>query len=44
MLELIEAVSGRLIDSKTWDRIVGNVESCFGQSVIVYGMFGLLVL
>ena len=43
MVELIEAVSGRLIGPKTWDRIVGNVWSHFGQSMIVYGLFELLV-
>ena len=31
MLELIEAVSDRLICPKTWDRIVEIFGACFGQ-------------
>ena len=40
MLELIEAVNGRLVGLKTWDRIVGIFLRRFGQCVIVHGLFG----
>ena len=32
-----EALNGRLIGPKTWDRIIGNYADIFGQSVIVHG-------
>ena len=44
MFELIEAVMGRLIGSKTWNRIVRIFGSSFRQSVIVHGLFGLFML
>ena len=34
---MIEAVSGRLIGPKTWDRIMGNCRSRFGQSTDYLG-------
>ena len=34
---MIEAVSGRLIGPKTWDRIMGNCWSRFGQSTDCLG-------
>ena len=40
MFELIEAVSGRLIGLKTWDRIVGNYLSSFGKFVQSTDCFG----
>ena len=36
MFELIEAVRGRLIGPKTWDRIIGNYFSSSGQSVTIH--------
>ena len=44
MLELIEAVSGRLICPKTWDRIVGIFGSHLSGLVTVHGLFGKLVV
>ena len=44
MLELIEAVSGRLIGPKTWNRSLKNFWNPFGQSVTVYGLFRQLVV
>ena len=41
---MIEAVSGRLIGPKTWDRNMEIFGSSFGQSVIVHGLFGLFML
>ena len=40
MFELNEAVRGRLIGPKTWDRIVGNVLRNFLQSVTVGAITG----
>ena len=34
---MIEAVNGRLIGPKTWDRIMGNCWSRFGQSTDYLG-------
>ena len=42
MFELIEAVSGRLIGPKTWNRSVEIFGNPFEQFVIVYGLFGRL--
>ena len=42
MFRLVEALSGRLIGPKTWDRIVVNFEAQIVQSVIEHGWFGLL--
>ena len=42
MFGLIEAVSGRLIGPKTWNRGVEIFGNPFGQSVTVYGLFGRL--
>ena len=42
MIELIEALNGRLIGPKTWDRIVENFWSLFEQSVTMHGLFGHL--
>ena len=42
MFELIEAVSGRLIGPKAWNRIVVIFEAQIVQSVTVHGWFGLL--
>ena len=42
MLELFEALNGRLIGPKTWDRIVVNFEAQIMQSVTKHGWFGLL--
>ena len=42
MLELFEALNGRLIGPKTWDRIVVNFETQIMQSVTEHGSFGLL--
>ena len=42
MLELFEALYGRLIGPKTWDRIVVNFETQIMQSVTEHGWFGLL--
>ena len=42
MLELFEALNGRLIGPKTWDRIVVNFETQIMQSVTEHGWFGLL--
>ena len=44
MLELIEVVSGRLIDPKTWDRIVGIFGAHLSSLVTVHGLFGQLVV
>ena len=41
MLELIEVVSGHLIDPKSWNRIVRNFRNPFVQSVTVHELFGL---
>ena len=43
MIELNEAVSGRLIGPKTWDRSVEIFRNPFRQSVAMYGLFGDLV-
>ena len=40
MFELNEAVMGRLIGPKTWDRIVGNFLRNFFQSVTVGAVMG----
>ena len=40
MFELIEAMSGRLIGPKTWDRIVRKVLNPFVKSVTVKGCLG----
>ena len=40
MFELSEAVRGRLIGPKTWDRIVGNFFRKFLQSVSVGAVMG----
>ena len=37
-----EALNGRLIGPKTWDRIVVNLEAQIVQSVIEHDLFGLL--
>ena len=42
MLELFEALNGRLIGPKTWDRIVVNFETQIMQFVTEHGWFGLL--
>ena len=42
MLELFEALNGRLIGPKTWDRIVVNFENQIMQSVTEHSWFGLL--
>ena len=42
MLELFEALNGRLISPKTWDRIVANFEAQIIQSVTEHDWFGLL--
>ena len=42
MFRLVEALNGRLIDPKTWDRIVVNFETQIMQSVTEHGWFGLL--
>ena len=42
MFELFEALNGRLIGPKTWDRIVVNFETQIMQSVTEHGWFGLL--
>ena len=42
MFELFEALNDRLIDPKTWDRIVVNFETQIMQSVTKHGWFGLL--
>ena len=42
MLELFEALNGRLIGPKTWDRIVIKFETQIMQSVTEHGWFGLL--
>ena len=42
MFELIEAVSGRLIGPKSWNRIVVIFEAQTVQSVTVHDWFGLL--
>ena len=42
MFELFEALNDRLIDPKTWDRIVVNFETQIMQSVTEHGWFGLL--
>ena len=42
MLELFEALNGRLIGPKTWDRIVVNFEAQIMQSMTEHGWFGLL--
>ena len=44
MLELIEAVSGRLIGLKSWNQIVRKFLNQFVQSVTVHGRFELLGL
>ena len=44
MLGLIEAVSGRLIGPKTWDRIVGIFGAHLTSLVTVPGLFGQLVV
>ena len=42
MFELIEAVSGRLIGLKSWNRIVIIFEAQIVQSMTVHSWFGLL--
>ena len=42
MLELFEALNGRLIGPKTLDRIVVNFETQIMQSMTEHGWFGLL--
>ena len=42
MFELIEAVSGHLIDPKTWDQNVRIFEALSMQSVVVRGCLGIL--
>ena len=42
MLELIEAVSGRLIGPKSWNRIARKFSNQFVQSVTAHGRFELL--
>ena len=42
MFRLVEALNGRLICPKTWDRIVVNFEAQIVQSVTEHGCFGLL--
>ena len=44
MLELFEALNGRLIGSKTWDRIIENFRNPNGQPVTVHGLFGLVMV
>ena len=44
MLELIEAMSGRLIGPKTWDRIVRIFGAHLSSLVTVNGLFGQLVV
>ena len=44
MLELSEAVRGRLIGPKSWDRNVRIFGTQFVQSVTVHGLFGLLIV
>ena len=44
MLELIEAVSGRLIGPKTWDRIVKIFGAHLSSLVTVHRLFGQLVV
>ena len=40
MFELIEALNGRLIGPKTWDRIVGNFWRQFVQSTDYWVILG----
>ena len=40
MFESNEAVRGRLIGPKPWDRIGINIEAKFGASVYGYGLSG----
>ena len=42
MFRLVEALNGRLIGPRTWDRIVVNFEAQIVQSVTEHGWFGLL--
>ena len=42
MLELIEAVSDRLIGPKTWDRIVEIFGARFGHSTDVWAACGVI--
>ena len=44
MLELFEALNGRLIGPKTWDRIIENFRNPNGQPVTVHGLFGLVMV
>ena len=44
MFELIEAVRGRLIGPKTWDRIVVNFEAQIVQSVTEHGWLGCWIV
>ena len=44
MFELIEAVSGRLICPKSWNRIVGKFLNPLVQSMTDHGLFGLLIV
>ena len=44
MFELVEAVRGRLIDPKTWDRIVWIYGNPNLQSVTTHGLFGWLMV
>ena len=41
MFRLVEALNGRLIGPRTWDRIVVNFEAQIVQSVTEHGWFGL---
>ena len=44
MLELVEAVRGRLIGPKTWDRIVWIYGTQFLKSVTAHGLFRCLMV
>ena len=44
MLELFEALNGRLIGPKTWDRIIENFRNPNGQPVTVHWLFGLVMV
>ena len=44
MLELFEALNGRLIGPKTWDRIIETFRNPNGQPMTVHGLFGLVMV
>ena len=44
ILELFEALNGRLISPKTWDRIIEKFRNPNGQPVTVHGLFGLVMV